>query len=318
MRRLLGSRVLNELSSRVGWFPARNIAFLRRLDARAFHLPAVPVEKTLSASEFEERYGSQGLPVKVSDPRRRERVGSLTLDGLLRDVGDLRGPMRRVNDYTRMRERGRPEVSVRDYVERCFGWNTATSDYLTHIRLPASLVALIGDVESFSGDFELQTGQLWIGAPRTGAPLHRDLSDNWLIQLMGRKHIFLVAPTHSDRFVTYGVDETLQAADPPAEEARARGVHVHEVELGPGDMLYVPAGWFHQVSNQEDMVSANVFSWRTRSDPTFEQERAASPGRKIQERFPGIRELAARARSSSGSGDSAPGGQRIVKRARCS
>lgn len=42
----------------------------------------------------------------------------------------------------------------------------------------------------------------------------------------------------------------------------------------------------------EDVVNANVFSWRTRSVPEFEQERAAAPGNKMRNRFPKIGEQA--------------------------
>ena len=75
--------------------------------------------------------------------------------------------------------------------------------------------------------------------------MHRDLQDNFLLQVFGRKRVTLVAPHHADvlnaRMVTPFLHTTdvRQGMEPPPETDPV------SVVLGAGDMLYLPAGYFH-------------------------------------------------------------------------
>ena len=87
--------------------------------------------------------------------------------------------------------------------------------------------------------------RLWIGPPSCGVHLHRDLQDNFLLQVFGRKRVTLIAPHHAAalnaRMVTPFLHTTDvdQRQDPPAETEPVT------VVLQAGDMLYLPAGYFH-------------------------------------------------------------------------
>jgi hypothetical protein len=108
--------------------------------------------------------------------------------------------------------------------------------------------------------------RLWIGPKSTGAPLHRDLQDNFLHQVFGEKLVFLIPPHCVDPSCAYSVTPFLQA------HRRGLGVDgklnsmlclssnctIQEIVLHPGDMLFIPAGWWHSTVNTGSSLSCSV------------------------------------------------------------
>ncbi|WP_181885558.1 cupin-like domain-containing protein [Trinickia dinghuensis] len=107
-------------------------------------------------------------------------------------------------------------------------------------------------------------GQLWAGRARDSAPvtrLHCDAASSFLAQLCGRKRIRVYAPAQQDAL--YALDafnmyrpcrvegDTPDLARFP-RFAQARGA---DVTIGPGDLLVLPAGWFHAVWALDDVLS---------------------------------------------------------------
>jgi hypothetical protein len=118
-------------------------------------------------------------------------------------------------------------------------------------------------------------GMTWIGPAGTFTPLHFDLTNNLLAQISGRKRIALLPPSetrhlHHHRHVFSAVhdlwDEERLALYPSARQARR-----YELELAPGDMLYVPVGWWHQVSALEFsvMLTFTNFLWPNDASANF-------------------------------------------------
>jgi ribosomal protein L16 Arg81 hydroxylase len=105
--------------------------------------------------------------------------------------------------------------------------------------------------------------RFWIGPAKTVTPLHCDYDDNIFAQIWGRKRIFL-APPHHDEFLYPREANALLFGSPFDPEAPdydrfplARQASLIECIVEPGDMLYVPAGWYHQVRAQTFSLSAN-------------------------------------------------------------
>ncbi|KAI1817176.1 phospholipase A2 [Poronia punctata] len=125
---------------------------------------------------------------------------------------------------------------------------------------------------------------LWIGNSRSVTALHRDNYENVYVQIAGRKHFVLLPPLFqpcvneqdlqpatyirnqeegaSEDGLTLRMDDAVDGEevptvpfatwDPDSPNVRATAYsHLAEpvrVSLGPGDMLYLPAMWYHKVS----------------------------------------------------------------------
>lgn len=109
-----------------------------------------------------------------------------------------------------------------------------------------------------------QFSGVWIGSPGVVTPLHHDAWPGLLFQTHGRKRVAMYAP--SDR-CNLSFRNPLHGAgrwsDLPARSAEAsperfpriRHAHRLEGELGPGDALYIPPFWAHEMEALEANIS---------------------------------------------------------------
>lgn len=111
-----------------------------------------------------------------------------------------------------------------------------------------------------------EKGMMWIGPAGTYTPPHHDLTNNLLIQLVGRKRVVLVAPNgtprlYNDHHVFSSIHD-LSAVD-TCRYPQAEGLAVVEIDLSPGEILFIPIGWWHQVLALDFSVSVTQtnFIW---------------------------------------------------------
>ena len=108
----------------------------------------------------------------------------------------------------------------------------------------------------------------WVGPKGAGLKLHRDLVDNFLYQVKGAKRIDLYAPSESRWLYPAAIGGNPlyepSRVDPDRVDTerfpdfhRARHLTVH---LAVGEMLYLPAGWWHRVVNEDVSWSLNFFA----------------------------------------------------------
>jgi len=107
-----------------------------------------------------------------------------------------------------------------------------------------------------AGEGGFEACQLWC-SPRGGVstPLHYDGSSNFIAQLRGRKRVTLFHPRHAFGLYPYPVghpmDNYSMVADSADVDLRrfpaAERVEGLETVLEPGDVLWLPAYWWHHV-----------------------------------------------------------------------
>lgn len=102
-------------------------------------------------------------------------------------------------------------------------------------------------------------GMPWIGAAGSFTPLHHDLTNNLLLQVVGRKIVLMAAPGETPRLYNdhhvYSRVRDLTESGIVERFPKLDGVRVHRVVLEPGDALFIPLGWWHQVSALDFSVS---------------------------------------------------------------
>ncbi|XP_028925679.1 tRNA wybutosine-synthesizing protein 5 isoform X2 [Ornithorhynchus anatinus] len=91
----------------------------------------------------------------------------------------------------------------------------------------------------------------------------RKVMDNLLIQVTGKKRVVLFSPRDAEYlYLSGGKSAVLDVDDPDLERfplfSKARR---YECSLEGGDVLFIPALWFHNVISEEFGVGVNVF-WK--------------------------------------------------------
>ena len=95
--------------------------------------------------------------------------------------------------------------------------------------------------------------------------------DNLLIQVTGRKRVVLFSPRDASRLYLIGdKSEVLDIDNPDLQRyPKFRDAAQYVCELQPGDTLFIPALWFHNVTALEFGVAVNVF-WKHLDDSFYD------------------------------------------------
>jgi hypothetical protein len=112
------------------------------------------------------------------------------------------------------------------------------------------------------------TGFFWFGPAGTITPFHHDLTNNFMAQIIGRKRVRLIAPCEVNRIGNLrhcfsqvdGRDIDLRRFPAMA------GVPVLDVELAPGEILFLPVGWWHFVEGLDIAVTVSATNFRWHND----------------------------------------------------
>ena len=111
---------------------------------------------------------------------------------------------------------------------------------------------------------------LWVGGKGCVSPLHYDFSSNFLMQIEGRKKLTLFSPNNSQFLYPSKNkgEEHLSLLDIKnvnlLQFPLFKNANAFNCILNPGDVLYIPPGWWHQVESLDFCISINI--WFERFD----------------------------------------------------
>jgi lysine-specific demethylase 8 len=122
-------------------------------------------------------------------------------------------------------------------------------------------------------DFSLLAGQKlvnevvgWLGPAGTVTGYHIDWADNLFAQIAGRKRFYLVSPGQTACMYPsskYDWFSCLSEVDPRSCDARTHPLFERAdpqtALLEPGDMCFIPRGWWHYVESLDCSISVNNF-----------------------------------------------------------
>ena len=111
-------------------------------------------------------------------------------------------------------------------------------------------------------------GFIWIGPRGTFTPTHHDLTDNLFVQIYGRKRFWLApmldAPSLYNSRHVYSHAEI---ARPDFERfPLLKNAGIMQFDLLPGQILYIPIGWWHAVEALDMSISFSSFGFNAPND----------------------------------------------------
>jgi hypothetical protein len=233
----------------------------------------------LSRDAFFEQYYSQNRPVIITGafdfwPARsrwnwdyfRERCGDCEVEvqfGRESDANyEINQPMlkrmMRFADYVDLVEQSGP---TNDFY--------MTANNTSHNR--AALAALWSDVppiDEYLDAASPDTGFFWMGPAGTRTPFHHDLTNNLMAQVIGRKRIKLVplsdTPHMANHLHCYSqVDGGAIDYD---SFPSMRQAQLLECTLAPGELLFLPIGWWHYVEGLDASVTMTFTNFLRSND----------------------------------------------------
>jgi hypothetical protein len=235
------------------------------------------------ADAFFERFVATGTPAVFTDVVRHwPAFGRWTPASLAGRFGDvvvrITDERERDPDYDARHADHTREITLRAYVERVLATTGETNDFYmvaNNKNLGDSpLAALLDDVRFPEGTVATErlaaATALWLGPAGTVTPLHHDTSNILFAQVFGRKRYRMIAPR--EIAVMDGARAMYAGVDPEKPDLERYpwwpDVTVKDEILEPGDLLFIPVGWWHHVRALDASISlaTNAFVTPNRFD----------------------------------------------------
>lgn len=146
--------------------------------------------------------------------------------------------------------------------------------YLMQRSIPDEFPELLQDIRTPAWiDYHRPAINLWFGSAENVTPLHYDHTNNFFAQVYGRKRLTLFDPTQTGLLYPYPLEASashvsfIDPEQPDFEKyTRFRQARALAGVIEPGELLYLPAYWWHHVRSLQISISVN-FWW----PPCFEQ-----------------------------------------------
>ena len=233
---------------------------IKRVARELPSISEVPRLAVLNTAAFRAR-AAEGLPFLITGIVNRWPLCALTPQTLRERFGALQ-VRARVGDYINTAfaaDRAMQDMSMLEYLELVAAGTQALPPYLGNLEL-RELNSMCHWPTYFD---KMGPPRFWLGPAATVTPLHCDYDDNIFAQIWGTKRIFL-SPPHHDEFLYPNEANAILFGSPVNPEAPdfekfplARQAQLIECIVNPGDMLYVPAGWYHYVRSLTFSLSSN-------------------------------------------------------------
>ena len=226
----------------------------------------------LGRADFFQNYAAHSRPVIV---QLRTAANERALDDIENKHGDRVIKVRHGDypdpDNYRPERRLLNDMTLREYIKSLRSLSERdTPPYAGNFTLPIEFLGSLGaSMPDYYSAERLEAPTVWLGVKGCITPLHRDSSDNFAIQLLGRKRWTIFPPQDAPYLYmssvsqSKGMDFAASAIDlrrPDLarfpEFRNAKGI---TFELCAGEMLYVPMGWGHYVENLELSLMVNYW-----------------------------------------------------------
>eukprot|EP01065_Artemidia_motanka_P001447 TRINITY_DN10651_c0_g1_i2.p1 TRINITY_DN10651_c0_g1~~TRINITY_DN10651_c0_g1_i2.p1 ORF type:complete len:343 (+),score=96.60 TRINITY_DN10651_c0_g1_i2:149-1030(+) len=221
----------------------------------------------ISADDFND-YFLSSKPFILSNPAIRCSKHQWTLDFIEEMAGDdvVGVETSKSNKFYSNEGLKKVRMSVREFLNEFRRKDRNLDLYLAEENIK-QFPKLDNDtvLPDFCYDYNLDKTQLWVGAGGQVSPLHQDQWDNVLCQVQGTRELTLFDPFQIDRlYPKSGVSRHFSQVDPSKPDLerfpRFAETTSYRVVLEAGEILFVPAHWWHQVHSR-DSVNVAINFW---------------------------------------------------------
>ena len=283
----VGARRVQQLQTKLESVVA-NQQKLRELDPLYGH---VEKRSRVPMGEFFERYVCGSRPLVLTDVARdwpaMQRWSPQDLSARFGHLDvEVQAERNADPNYERNKMDLRRTVRLSDFVAQVLAGGSTNDYYLTAnneaLRRPdfAPLLADIGTLPEFCDRAQLaERSSFWFGPPGTVTPLHHDTLMLCHTQIVGRKRWRFISPLQSP--LLYNHFEVYSPIDLDAPDLDRYPLFgqatVLEVVVEPGETVFLPLGWWHQVKaldvslsfsysnldlpNQYSYTNPNITNW---------------------------------------------------------
>ena len=242
----------------------------------------------VGSQEFLERYYAVGRPVilqgEMDDWPALERW---TPDYLKAKVGsamvEYQGGRTANARFEMEKDLHRREAPFDAFIDSITKTGAGNDAYLTAYNSERNREALtplsedMGYLDKFlTRDVAAPHGMPWIGPAGTMTSLHHDLTNNFIAQLVGRKRLVVlpaaeVGRLYNDRHVFSRITDLDSPDIDLTLYPRLVGAKLYEVMLEPGEILFMPLAWWHQVKSLDFSVTVTYtnFLWPNDGHATY-------------------------------------------------
>ncbi len=162
-------------------------------------------------------------------------------------------------------DRRRTMMRFSDYVDRIVSGGPTNDCYLVaqndFMRTDGGhqLYQDIGDLSAYLDERRDGFVFMWFGPGGTVTPLHHDTADIFLAQVFGRKRVTMIAPDQTALLYNHiGVFGAVDCEQPDlVRHPLYRYAETVVFDLHPGEILFIPVGWWHHVRALDLSVSVS-------------------------------------------------------------
>ncbi len=243
---------------------------LARLDDR--YATCIEKRKVLPFTQFVKEYYSKHLPVVLTHGVDHwQALQKWVPEYLSSEFGDKEIEVQYGRDQDSLFERNsgkhKKKMRMHEFVALVKQGGSSNNFYMTANNTKNSfstLERLFEDVGDFGEGYRqketIQSGNFfWFGPKGTFTPVHHDLTNNMLVQILGRKKVTLI-PAFQVPWM-YNDKGVYSASNFPVLDLKKyplmQNLTPIELILEPGDALFIPLGWWHCVESLDVSISVS-------------------------------------------------------------
>lgn len=254
----------------------------QRIMEQEFASPAIERRAGVSGGEFYRDYCAWNRPVVLTDvvsdwPALERWTAEYLVERCGGETVEIQAKRETNAAYEIEKDAHRGRCQFGEFVTQVFRGGASNDYYMTASNASANSVVLErlwADVRMHR-DFTdsanaMERTFFWMGPAGTITPLHHDLTNNFMAQIRGRKRVRMISPANTP--VVYNQRHCFSRVDLDNVDEQQfplfQQAHVYDLELRPGELLFLPVGWWHHVVALDVSITVTFTNFRGTNDFT--------------------------------------------------